>query len=270
MCRKFKALTPEQRTTVARRKGLCLNCLKPGHFRMRCTSTQKCQKCQKTHHTMLHQHSDDADLAASGDSHDHSRATTPDPTVLSHVSCGRRQGQVLLMTCQIRVIGKNGHTTLARALLDTASSTSFISERLVQQLRLSRERRQIQVTGIGGTAEGPITHSFVSFAVQGTRSRAGRGRETFSGIEGIVLPEITAPIPAHPVTHDPRWKHIEGLRLADPQFGVPGPIDVLLGADVFGRVIRHGRRRGSHSSPAALETSFGWVLAGNVRPERPQ
>ena len=47
-------------------------------------------------------------------------------------------------------------------------------------------------------------------------------------------------------------------------------IDVLLGADVFHRVIRHGRRRGLHGSPAALETCFGWVLTGITHLERAQ
>ena len=125
------------------------------------------------------------------------------------------------------------------------------------------------MTGIGGATDGPRARSFVSFDILGARSHAGKGPEKVSGIEGIVLRKITAPIPACPVAFDHKWKHLKGLNLADPKFGVPGPINVLLGADVFGRIIRHGRRRGSHSSPAALETHFGWVLAGNVRPEQP-
>ena len=58
MCRKFKMLPTDQRNTLAREKGLCLNCLKPGHFRMQCPSPQKCQKCQRSHHTLLRQRTD--------------------------------------------------------------------------------------------------------------------------------------------------------------------------------------------------------------------
>ena len=89
-----------------------------------------------------------------------------------------------------------------------------------------------------------------------------------SGIEAIVLPRITTKLPAYHVDFDSKWKHMQGLHLADPQFGVPNPIDVLLGADVFDKVIRNGRRRGFHGSPAAIETCFGWVLTGNIRQER--
>ena len=82
------------------------------------------------------------------------------------------------MTCQIRVLGANGHATLARALLDTASSTSFVTERIVQQLSLHRQRRRIQVTGVGGVTEGPVARSFVNFDVLGAHPYEGKTRET--------------------------------------------------------------------------------------------
>ena len=52
--------------------------------------------------------------------------------------------------------------------------------------------------------------------------------------------------------------------LADPEFGTPGRIDLLLGVDVFVSVLRDGRRTGPPGSPVAFETEFGWVLAGNA------
>ena len=60
------------------------------------------------------------------------------------------------------------------------------------------------------------------------------------------------------------WEHVKGLRLAEPEFGKPGKIDLLLGVETFVDIVRHGRRRGHHGSPTAIETSFGWVLAGNT------
>ena len=45
-----------------------------------------------------------------------------------------QQQQMLLMTCQLRVVTANGQVTKARALLDPASSTSFITEQLAQLL----------------------------------------------------------------------------------------------------------------------------------------
>ena len=52
--------------------------------------------------------------------------------------------------------------------------------------------------------------------------------------------------------------------MADPEFGQPGKIDVLLGVEIFVDIMCHGRRRGRPGSPTAIETMFGWVLAGNT------
>ena len=58
--------------------------------------------------------------------------------------------------------------------------------------------------------------------------------------------------------------HLKDLKLADPVFGRPGKIDILLGIDVYTDVLLHGRRSGPPGSPIAFETIFGWVLAGRT------
>lgn len=60
------------------------------------------------------------------------------------------------------------------------------------------------------------------------------------------------------------WSHLSDVDLADPHFGQPGKIDILLGVDIFVQVMRDGRRTGPPGSPVAFETQFGWVLAGEV------
>ena len=58
---------------------------------------------------------------------------------------------------------------------------------------------------------------------------------------------------------------MSNLTLADPEFGVPGSVDILLGADVFSCTVLHGQQFGPSGSPLAIKTTFGWVLAGSVR-----
>ena len=120
------------------------------------------------------------------------------------------------------------------------------------------------MTGIGGITEGPVSHAFVNFDMLGACPHGDKTTEMISGTEAIVLPRITTTLPAYDADFDFKGKHLPGLHLADPQFGVPGPVDVLLGADVFEEVIRHDRRRGFHGSPAAIETCFGRILTGNI------
>ena len=263
-CRRFKALPHDQMLSTLRAKGLCLNCLRPGHFVKECTSTNRCRMCQKAHHTLLHV---DGPLERHEPTDVLSLATGPSGTsspVLSHVAhASSRLRRPLLMTARILVMSPDGCTTQARALLDSASSTSFISERLAQHLRLPRFRRQAQITGIGGLAHTACDQSFTCFRIAPVFS-VGEGLE----VEAIILPKVTSDLPLSPVPFDPEWHHLSGVTLADPDFGSPGMVDVLLGVDVFSSVLLHGRRFGSSGSPSAFETRFGWVLAGAVSTDR--
>lgn len=62
-----------------------------------------------------------------------------------------------------------------------------------------------------------------------------------------------------------KWEHLENLELADPDFYVSGPIDILLGADVYSMIIEDGVRKQDSSSPVAQHTKMGWILCGHVK-----
>ena len=79
-----------------------------------------------------------------------------------------------------------------------------------------------------------------------------------------MLPRVTCDLPLQPVHQDSKWTHLSDLHLADPDFGRPGKIDLLLGIDVYADVLLHGRRNGPPGSPTAFETKFGWILAGGA------
>ena len=56
------------------------------------------------------------------------------------------------MTCQVIAVGPDNTSYKARALLDSTSSTSFISERVAQHIRLPRLQQDSKVSEIrGGT-----------------------------------------------------------------------------------------------------------------------
>ena len=127
--------------------------------------------------------------------------------------------RILLMTCRVLVITPGGQTTQARALLDSASSTSFVSERLAQLLRLPRRNHLARIAGIGGMSHRTFSQSVVNFRVAHTTSR-GKSFE----VQAIVLPKVTSELPHQPVAFDKRWTHLSGIQLADPDFGSPGHV----------------------------------------------
>ena len=69
-------------------------------------------------------------------------------------------------------------------------------------------------------------------------------------------------IPHDHIPFDSFWDHLSDLKLADPELGIPEKIDVLLGVKVFIEVLLHSQRVGQPNSPIAIDTKFGWIIAG--------
>ena len=181
VCRKFKSVSPEQRMNLVRKHQLCFNCLQSGHFAPQCTSKHKCQECQRPHHTLLHSlfERDGVAKTAGRDTKQSVPVKTEDPSAShsSHLSCPNSGGQrsALMMTCQIAVMTSDGHVTRARALLDCASSTSFVTERFARRLQLPRQRQRIRVAGIGGSEHTLSSCSVVTLTVANEKSaKVGR------------------------------------------------------------------------------------------------
>ena len=165
------------------------------------------------------------------------------------------KSNALLMTCRVSVITPDGSSVEVRALLDNASSASFISERLVQSLSLPRVNQCIRVSGISGLSHRAPIQSISSFQI----SPVGPNKRKI-GVTAVIIPKVTCYLPLAPVPFQLHWKHISDLPLTYPGFGQPGRIDLLLRVDM----LHHGQQSGPQESPTALETELGWVLCGGV------
>jgi len=102
-----------------------------------------------------------------------------------------------------------------------------------------------------------VNQSVTHFTVSTTRMSGKK-----FDVVALIVPRVTCDLPFHPI--DKSWKHLSDIPLADPTFGQPGKVDILLGVDIFTQVLLHGRRVGPPNAPVAFETEFGWVLAGNI------
>ena len=166
------------------------------------------------------------------------------------------QSSSLLLTCRVLIKARDGSSMEARALLDNASSASFVSERLAQILQLPRSPQCIHVCGIAGSSPRNPIQSVASLQITPLY-----GGSKDINLTAIVLPKITCDLPVSPVPFVSSWSHISDLILADPAFRLPGRIDILLGVDIFVNALMQGRRIGPPGAPVALETELGWVLS---------
>ncbi len=250
-CSQFKALPHDKMISILKAHGICLNCLRPGHFIRQCKSAYRCKKCQKPHHTLLHV-----------DAKETVPVTPPvDPTVQKvtfNTSTGLASN-LLLMTCRVLVHAPDGSSIESRALLDSASSASFVSERLVQSSHLPRFRHDLKILSVAGVSHTPPSQAISKFVITPMHNQTRK-----IDVTAAIVPRVTCDLPLQHVPFNPEWEHLSDLTLADPDFGVSSRVDLLLGVDIFAEVMRHGRRCGAPGSPSAFETDFGWVLAGET------
>ena len=80
-------------------------------------------------------------------------------------------------------------------------------------------------------------------------------------ISAIIVSQVTCDLPVNPVPFGLDWVHLDGLPLADPDFGLPGRIDALLNVDVFINTLLSSRHSGP-SPPPGLQLPLRLSLAG--------
>ena len=235
-CPRFKLLPHDEMLSTVRSSNVCLNYLKPGHFSRNCGSNSCCKKCQRPHHTLLH--SDSKTVIENEQQSPEMVASSTlavAPMVSTHTQSS--SGSALLMTCQMLVHAPDGTCVRTCSLLDSGLSTSFISERMAQSVHLPLSTQHIRISGITGMSRGSLLQSVATFAISPLLSSTEKLQ-----VSATVVPRVTCDLPTQPVPFNTKWSHLDNLHLADPNFGQPNKIDILLGVDIYADVLLQGGR----------------------------
>lgn len=171
-CPKFKGMQHETKVSTLKSHGMCMNCLGPNHFSRNCKSIHRCQTCQRPHHSLLHidrsrnVSSTPVVIPPETEAVNSTPVTvvSDDEVISSHTSTLLKSNS-LLMTCRVLVKAPDGSFVEARALLDNASSASFISERLSQSLQLPHASQNLRISGIAGLSRKEPLQSVSSFTI---------------------------------------------------------------------------------------------------------
>ncbi|XP_062713268.1 uncharacterized protein LOC134290212 [Aedes albopictus] len=287
-CEVFQKLSVAQRFEQVKKKNLCINCFSSSHLLRNCSSSA-CRVCSQKHHTMLHQQSQDRSStptkpptsAVSSQSSSsplgnqtcpsnqpsHSRtppsaeAQSPSAnasTLVSTTLVGSSRtvpATVLLQTAVIKIFDNHGHHHWARALLDSASQLSLVTENLVQKLQLPRHSDRQEIGGVGNS----IVVSYHAVLVR----MGSRCSDFVADARCHVLKKITRELPVRCIDTSP-WNIPSNLTLADPQFHEPGPIDLLIGMEMYYDLLLEGFIKLGPERPILQNTVFGWVASGKV------
>ncbi|XP_025156695.1 uncharacterized protein LOC112589052 [Harpegnathos saltator] len=174
--------------------------------------------------------------------------------VTSH-TLAQPTASVLLATTHIRE-HTTGPSDYDRALLDQGSAATLLSNRIAQLLRVNRNSSPLWIAEIDGTRTKTRGTTTIQF------SPCGKMEPAYTTTAHI-LSSLTQYRPDH-VPCSTEWRHIRGLQLVDPDPFGSDLIDLIIGADLYGRIFSDGRRIGGGDEPTAQNTVFGWILSGRV------
>ncbi|XP_049869583.1 uncharacterized protein LOC126369269 [Pectinophora gossypiella] len=180
--------------------------------------------------------------------------TNTDNSAVVMSSTSQARG-VVLPTAVVRLIDKNGKFIHARALLDTGSQVSFVSEKLASKIDCNISPTNQIITGvIQGTN---IMHKKADISVYSSIN------DFKLNVSCLVTKNITCELPQQ--SFDIKGFNIPShARLADKSFNKTGEILLLLGADVFFQVLQRESLPLTPTGPFLVNTSFGYVVAGSL------
>lgn len=241
----------------AKANDLCHICL--SKHQRKCKFHFRCSVCKLLHNTLLHNDEPTQNVA---------------PSVT--LSATSRQGQVLLPTARIKLIAQSGLIIYARALLDSGSQASFITQKAVDLLGMPLQKANTTIIGITNAKQ--AIDKCINLDVHSTVY-------PFKvNVNCHVVKTITTKLPQTQLD----MSHVSlptNYKLADESFHKPGDVHLLLGADVFFQILlphpqpngegaissQHlataGRETATWSTkhPSLVHTSFGLVVAGRVQ-----
>ncbi|GIY42358.1 DUF1758 domain-containing protein [Caerostris darwini] len=252
VCKRAFFMPLEEKIAIIKKKGLCRVCLAKGHIAYQCRSQITCQLCSKRHLKFMcpnigcnksdspKQDVNDKNINEKTVDSLHSRATN----------------EVILQTLVVNVHGVKRERK-ARAIIDTGSQKSYILRSTAEELGFNLQREEEFCHSLfGGTKTRMYKHKCYKIYLS-----------SLDGNYTCKLDALDHDVICNDISSVKNGSWIQELRtkkifLTDIQENA-GPIEVLLGADVAGKLIT-GRREELETGLVALETKLGWTLMGKV------
>ncbi|KAK9502664.1 hypothetical protein O3M35_011389 [Rhynocoris fuscipes] len=277
-CDQFGRKSPREKYNWIKSQKLCVNCLRhPSKFT--CHSKVTCSKCHHPHHSLLHFGSlpntnnsnnnvfpqkptnTTTTLTQPGTSSGSAEATHSPSSCVAGVSALTstqfKTTTILMATCLVKLQVSPQNSIIVRALLDSGAGASFISERCAQLLQCSRSRTPIPICGIGHSQTKTKGSCFLSTLTL-------EGKLVSENHPFFIMESLTNNTPQVQISSAVRTATTQ-LRLADPSFDSPSPIDCILGADIAAIALEGGSPVVlGPNFPTAVPSVFGYILMGSA------
>lgn len=142
---------------------------------------------------------------------------------------------VLLATAIVKIC-HNGLTYLCRALIDSGSEGTFISEKLFNNLNIPFKRTYAKISDLNNTLSASVQKECMV-------TLKSNHDETFEIVtSALVVPHLSGNLPSTTVDIN-MFTNMPDIPLADPRFFENSKIDLLIGGDVLPFIMLTGVKR---------------------------
>ncbi|XP_055711552.1 uncharacterized protein LOC129806804 [Phlebotomus papatasi] len=276
-CPKFIGVDPQQRLQLVQGARLCTNCFRASHTVESCKSSS-CRQCHLLHNTLLHDafstnapavHKQTVPAEEAPKAVEKQQQSTVPPsqavdkqatktsmvlasTMQTSDNSDHTQKEILLPTISLLVMGADRRFYKCRTFYDSCSQPNLITKRFAERAFL-----QLQTTSLR-PLRGVTPHPM---EVQHTVTAAiyTKEKKFIASVDFVVVDEIADVQPTALI--DVSTLIPSNIQLADPDFNIPGRVDMLLGAQLFWKTLRQGN---FGESPEFRETAFGYIVSGTV------
>ena len=227
-CYKFRGMPINERCDYVNTNKLCTLCLANDHSISQCRSTYICRvnNCGEKHSSALHVYN------------------SQPSTMVNHCVQSCDKSNILMPTVPV-VIDGTCHTF---ALLDSGSSTTFCSKRLMNQLKLQGSKTTYELQTLHGSKK--QCTEVVSLHMSSTD-----GLKCLDMNNVVVVDNI--PVERSHLPDVSNYPHLKDLTFSEAT-----QVDILIGQDNSAALIPLDVRRGHVKAPFAILTMMGWSLNG--------
>ncbi|XP_050522014.1 uncharacterized protein LOC126894791 [Daktulosphaira vitifoliae] len=224
-CAQFKSKTPSERLTITRNLKLYFNCFSNMHTVAQCNGGT-CRVYNRKHNFLLH--FPITSSQNSSESKNEVSATSEEQEIgpVTALCNKEAHSEILLATALVKVMDSTGNCHHLRAMLDSGSQINIISKRTAHKLNLITKKGVLSIRGVGEVRTNSAFRTTIE--IQSLYSQRSWM------LDCQVVDQVLNLLPNNHISTE-TWRIPEDiqLQLADPNFMKPGPIDLLIGAEIF-------------------------------------
>jgi len=248
-CKKFTERTLDERNTFLKNNRRCYGCLRAGHIVSQCKACHTCTKCGKRHPTVLHNDSIQQDT-----SHNVSEVSA---AFLN--ADGGQSSTTNILPVWISTADNPRVEKLVYALLDTQSDSTFIEEKVCEELSASTDPVKLKLSTLLGKD-----------VIVGCKRAKGLRIREYTSAQYTDLPSTYTRdfIPLNR-EHIPtcetakNWSHLATIAAELPPL-MDCEVPLLVGYNCPAALAPRQVITGDISQPYAVKTDLGWSIVGSL------